>query len=224
MAPSVSHSASSSSSSEEFDAQLAECQQQADAARRRRHASIQARKEERRAAREALEAKRDQWKAASARYYENHPEVKEKKRLRMAEQRAAKKLARRRWDPPKIPKRLQTWDCNGAPCDVADVLTSVPSEAIQQPMDCVDAVHDPPSNEPCSDADKEISAAVESLLFLRASASTTGILPDRGIGDSHEGLMNARWALIAPDYDRCVDTFSTQSGIPKLMGFQLAID
>ncbi|KAJ6591941.1 hypothetical protein B0H10DRAFT_2442145, partial [Mycena sp. CBHHK59/15] len=60
---------------------------------------------ERQAQRNTLESKRSQWKAASARYYENHPEVREKKRLKMAEQRAAKKLARRRWDPPKKPKR-----------------------------------------------------------------------------------------------------------------------
>ncbi|KAJ7844212.1 hypothetical protein B0H14DRAFT_2585280 [Mycena olivaceomarginata] len=50
---------------------------------------------------EAIQNKRDQWRAASARYYERHPEVKEKKRLKAAEKRAAKKLARRRWDPPK---------------------------------------------------------------------------------------------------------------------------
>ncbi|KAF8214158.1 hypothetical protein K438DRAFT_1927323 [Mycena galopus ATCC 62051] len=50
---------------------------------------------------EKVEHKRDLWKAASARYYERHPEVKEKKRLKMAEARAAKKLAKRRWDPPK---------------------------------------------------------------------------------------------------------------------------
>jgi hypothetical protein len=36
---------------------------------------------------EALQSKRDQWKAASARYYERHPEVKEKKRIKAAEQR-----------------------------------------------------------------------------------------------------------------------------------------
>ncbi|KAJ7815140.1 hypothetical protein B0H13DRAFT_1924357 [Mycena leptocephala] len=53
----------------------------------------------------AIQTKREQWKAASARYYERHPEVKEKKRQRSAEKRAAKKLARHRWDPPKIPKR-----------------------------------------------------------------------------------------------------------------------
>ncbi|KAF8174184.1 hypothetical protein K438DRAFT_1980480 [Mycena galopus ATCC 62051] len=50
---------------------------------------------------ERLVTKRAQWKAASARYYERHPEVKEKKRLKAAELRAAKKLAKRRWDPPR---------------------------------------------------------------------------------------------------------------------------
>ncbi|KAF8176395.1 hypothetical protein K438DRAFT_1770593 [Mycena galopus ATCC 62051] len=49
---------------------------------------------------ERKQTKRDQWKAASARYYERHPEVKEKKRVKMAEKRAAKKLARRQCDPP----------------------------------------------------------------------------------------------------------------------------
>ncbi|KAJ6556336.1 hypothetical protein B0H19DRAFT_1262408 [Mycena capillaripes] len=59
---------------------------------------------EQRSRRNAQDTKRCQWKAASARYYENHPEVRERKRTRMAEQRAAKKLARRRWDPPKKSK------------------------------------------------------------------------------------------------------------------------
>jgi hypothetical protein len=36
---------------------------------------------------EALQNKRDRWKAASTRYYERHLEVKEKKRLKAAEQR-----------------------------------------------------------------------------------------------------------------------------------------
>ncbi|KAF8127738.1 hypothetical protein K438DRAFT_1789822 [Mycena galopus ATCC 62051] len=46
----------------------------------------------------AIKTKRDQWKAASARYYVRHPELKEKKRLQAAERRAAKKLARRERD------------------------------------------------------------------------------------------------------------------------------
>ncbi|KAJ6479433.1 hypothetical protein C8R47DRAFT_1074515 [Mycena vitilis] len=54
--------------------------------------------------RDSQATKRCQWKAASARYYENHPEVRERKRLKMAEQRAAKRLARRKWDPPKKPR------------------------------------------------------------------------------------------------------------------------
>ena len=35
----------------------------------------------------ALQDKRERWKAASARYYEKHPEVKEKKRVKAAERR-----------------------------------------------------------------------------------------------------------------------------------------
>ncbi|KAJ7308735.1 hypothetical protein DFH08DRAFT_823763 [Mycena albidolilacea] len=50
---------------------------------------------------EAVQAQRDKWKAASAHYYLKHPEIKEKKRTKMAEKRAARKLAQRRWDPPK---------------------------------------------------------------------------------------------------------------------------
>ncbi|KAJ7828278.1 hypothetical protein B0H14DRAFT_2594773 [Mycena olivaceomarginata] len=57
------------------------------------------------AARRAVQNKRDQWKVASARYYERHPEVKEKKRLKAAEKRAAKRLARRQWDPPSVGER-----------------------------------------------------------------------------------------------------------------------
>ncbi|KAJ6492412.1 hypothetical protein C8R47DRAFT_1070460 [Mycena vitilis] len=57
--------------------------------------------EARQTKRDSQATKRCQWKAASARYYENHPEVRERKRLKMAEQRAAKRLARRKWDPPK---------------------------------------------------------------------------------------------------------------------------
>ncbi|KAJ7720152.1 hypothetical protein B0H14DRAFT_2642767 [Mycena olivaceomarginata] len=69
-------------------------------------AACRKRKEEVLRKAEALRSKRDQWKAVSARYYEHHPEVKEKKRIKAAEQRAAKKLARRRWDPPKDPTKI----------------------------------------------------------------------------------------------------------------------
>jgi hypothetical protein len=37
---------------------------------------------------QAVQAQRDRWKAASARYYVKHPEIKEKKRAKMAEKRS----------------------------------------------------------------------------------------------------------------------------------------
>ncbi|KAJ7673508.1 hypothetical protein B0H17DRAFT_1140848 [Mycena rosella] len=43
---------------------------------------------------------------ASKRYYNSNPGVKEQKRITKAERQAAKKAAKRRWDPPKRPKRL----------------------------------------------------------------------------------------------------------------------
>jgi hypothetical protein len=91
-----------------------------------RTAEQKRRRAEEAAARRAIQNKRDQWKAASARYYERHPEVKEKKRLKAAEKRcvikptllqtshnihlvvsAAKRLARRRWDPPSVGERCR---------------------------------------------------------------------------------------------------------------------
>ncbi|KAJ6614215.1 hypothetical protein B0H10DRAFT_1950859 [Mycena sp. CBHHK59/15] len=93
---------------------------------------------ERRAQRNVVETKHGQWKAASARYYENHPEVRERKRLKMAEQRAAKKLARRRWDPPKKSK---------------------PNPLQSDPLQ---------SDAPESDNEaREAAAAAQSLLFLQ---------------------------------------------------------
>ncbi|KAJ7135950.1 hypothetical protein C8R44DRAFT_869646 [Mycena epipterygia] len=50
------------------------------------------------------EEKKKRHRQASARYYANHPEIREKARLRMAQSRAAKKARRRQWDPPKKPK------------------------------------------------------------------------------------------------------------------------
>ncbi|KAJ7367581.1 hypothetical protein DFH08DRAFT_795732 [Mycena albidolilacea] len=54
---------------------------------------------------EKVQLKRNQWRAASARYYERHPEVKEQKKLKMVAARAAKKQARCRWDPPQQVRR-----------------------------------------------------------------------------------------------------------------------
>ncbi|KAJ7091737.1 hypothetical protein C8R44DRAFT_750377 [Mycena epipterygia] len=44
-------------------------------------------------------------RASYRRYYERHPELREKKRVQMAERWAAEKAARRRWDPPKKKKK-----------------------------------------------------------------------------------------------------------------------
>ncbi|KAJ6547988.1 hypothetical protein DFH09DRAFT_1367119 [Mycena vulgaris] len=43
---------------------------------------------------------------ASAAYDARHPEVKERRRIFIAEQRAAAKLKKRKWDPPKKPARV----------------------------------------------------------------------------------------------------------------------
>ncbi|KAJ6568889.1 hypothetical protein B0H19DRAFT_1065670 [Mycena capillaripes] len=99
---------------------LEELEKHVECLRRRRRQRLQdpelrAQVEQRRAQRNVQAVKRSQWKAASARYYENHPEVRERKRLKMAEQRAAKKLARRRWDPPKTPKRCEPSAANTSP-------------------------------------------------------------------------------------------------------------
>ncbi|KAJ7453819.1 hypothetical protein FB451DRAFT_1565486 [Mycena latifolia] len=40
-------------------------------------------------------------RATYKRFYQNHPEIREQKRVLMAKMRAEKKAARRRWDPPK---------------------------------------------------------------------------------------------------------------------------
>ncbi|KAJ7797578.1 hypothetical protein B0H14DRAFT_2618805 [Mycena olivaceomarginata] len=72
----------------------------------------------------SLENKRDQWRAASARYYERHPEMKEKKHLKMAEKRAAKKLARRRWDPPPAAERRRLEQKLGDFSEVLDLNLS----------------------------------------------------------------------------------------------------
>ncbi|KAJ7793031.1 hypothetical protein B0H14DRAFT_2623300 [Mycena olivaceomarginata] len=55
----------------------------------------------------AIQNKRDQWKAASARYYERHPEVKEKKRLQAAEKRCGDVLPRSSHGVGGIPQKDQ---------------------------------------------------------------------------------------------------------------------
>ncbi|KAJ7659737.1 hypothetical protein DFH06DRAFT_1326757 [Mycena polygramma] len=138
-----SPSESSSSTSSELD----ELRKHTTYLRRKLRAQQQRQEEHdtQRMQRNAVETKRCQWKAASARYYENHPEVRERKRLKMAAQRAAKKLSRRKWDPPKKAKpqvlKIQVQDGAGVAIDIGCDITPPP--------------------------DKDLHAAAESLLLLQ---------------------------------------------------------
>ncbi|KAJ7880127.1 hypothetical protein B0H13DRAFT_1862210 [Mycena leptocephala] len=118
---------------------------------------LQFKEQEERARLLSIQTKREQWKAASARYYEKHPEVKERKRVIMAEKRAAKKLARRRCDPPKQPKPTPNVGLNTAS---AAALASAPSSENEIML-----------------AHEEASAA-ESLLFLQQSTKWNPFPPD----------------------------------------------
>ncbi|KAJ7653998.1 hypothetical protein DFH06DRAFT_1133577 [Mycena polygramma] len=115
----------------------------------------------RRGHRSAQETKRCQWKAASARYYENHPEVREKKRQKMAAQRAAKKLSRRKWDPPKKPRLPPPHPDSSEDMALSRGVSTCPSPVPQHsdvrrgPVQLSDAA--------CAD----LQAAAESLLFLQ---------------------------------------------------------
>ncbi|KAJ7862890.1 hypothetical protein B0H14DRAFT_3444376 [Mycena olivaceomarginata] len=131
---------------------------------------------------EAVQAQRDKWKAASARYYLKHPEIKEKKRVKMAEKRAARKLARRRWDPPKAARKPdgegQLGDFSGTPdldLDVEDGGT-----ALRDLLGISKDGHDT--------AD---TVAAASLLFLRTHQP-----PQR----QSSGASGDAWSSLAPDY------------------------
>ncbi|KAJ7866317.1 hypothetical protein B0H13DRAFT_1898207 [Mycena leptocephala] len=76
----------------------------------------------------SIQTKREQWKVASARYYGKHPEVKERKRVIMAEKRAAKKLARHRYDPPKRAKPTPDVGLSAASAALASALSSEKEE------------------------------------------------------------------------------------------------
>ncbi|KAJ7667455.1 hypothetical protein DFH06DRAFT_1322059 [Mycena polygramma] len=64
-------------------------------------------------------------RAASAKHYHTHPEVREKKKRQMAEKRAAVRARRRQWDPPKKPKINGETASNGAA--LADAPTRIPT-------------------------------------------------------------------------------------------------
>ncbi|KAJ7769739.1 hypothetical protein B0H14DRAFT_2632703 [Mycena olivaceomarginata] len=117
----------------------------------------------------AVQNKRDQWKAASARYYERHPEVKEKKRVKAAEQRwsplfsAAKKLARRRWDP--APKRKSNQPSGDSREDLDLDPTPDANEAICTVELWASGLSDTLKNDPKVPAPAQVFAA-KSLLQL----------------------------------------------------------
>ncbi|KAJ7336974.1 hypothetical protein DFH08DRAFT_964931 [Mycena albidolilacea] len=138
---------------------------------------------------EAVQAQRDKWKAASARYYLKHPEIKEKKRAKMAEKRAARKLARRRWDLPKAARKPdgegQLGDFSGTPDLDLDLENGGPvrlthDEALGDFLSISKDGHDT--------AD---TVAAASLLFLRTHRP-----PQR----QPSGASGDAWSGLAPDY------------------------
>ncbi|KAJ6573278.1 hypothetical protein B0H10DRAFT_1964152 [Mycena sp. CBHHK59/15] len=51
--------------------------------------------------------KAENHRKASAKYYSRNPDLREKRRIQAAQKRAELKARRRRWDPPKLPKKLE---------------------------------------------------------------------------------------------------------------------
>ncbi|KAJ7791909.1 hypothetical protein B0H14DRAFT_2624561 [Mycena olivaceomarginata] len=186
----------------DFNQRKAEKKAQRTAEQKRRRA-------EEAAARRAIQNKRDQWKAASARYYERHPEVKEKKRLKAAEKRAAKRLARHRWDPPSVGERrrreqqLGDFECpdeldiNIDPLEHPhmslthdDVLELFEESMRDTPADTDSETKSTSEGSGAAAASSARANAAESLLELRAQRVGR---PDL--------RASAAWSRVAPDYD-----------------------
>ncbi|KAJ6544005.1 hypothetical protein B0H19DRAFT_1076187 [Mycena capillaripes] len=70
--------------------------------------------------------RKERARKASAKYYALHPEIRETKRIKMAEKRAEIKARRRRWDPPKKSKSGGQDDPPSSGADAA------PNEAVSQ--------------------------------------------------------------------------------------------
>ncbi|KAJ7796228.1 hypothetical protein B0H14DRAFT_3495028 [Mycena olivaceomarginata] len=144
---------------------------------------------------EAVQTKRNQWKAASARYYERHPEVKEKKRLKAAELRAARKLARRRWDPLKrAPRSRVELSHPVPPAASAEILGGYSDTQLQDFPNVAILCHSGRDDASCPDSSVDAMVA-ESLLDLRAQPRSTldQIEASRLVVDP--------WVLLAPQYD-----------------------
>ncbi|KAF7349469.1 hypothetical protein MSAN_01737200 [Mycena sanguinolenta] len=156
--------------------------------------------------------KRDQWKAASARYYERHPEVKEKKRVKMAEKRAAKKLARRQWDPPtkaqaqqlgKFPKDL---DLDLSPDEHRAYLShdEILEAYLAETNACEEPAHEGP---PLSTSVPiTIGTTIAATLPSIAEAPTVVEAPTQDTAAATTPLFPDVWGLLAPAYSRHVST------------------
>ncbi|KAJ7821916.1 hypothetical protein B0H14DRAFT_2598830 [Mycena olivaceomarginata] len=156
---------------------------------------------------EKVQLKRNQWKAASARYYERHPEVKEQKRLKMVAARAAKKQARRRWDPPRQvrsrPPAPDTMD-EDEDFDLDDERPEPSAEeqlriARRAKMEEYAKCKNQPVDHDSSSADAHMApenAAAQSLLSLSRVAVPAPVAPQ----NSHESGIAGTWAALAPDY------------------------
>ncbi|KAJ7740987.1 hypothetical protein B0H14DRAFT_3515405 [Mycena olivaceomarginata] len=140
---------------------------------------------------EAVQAQRDKWKAASARYYVKHPEIKEKKRAKWRRKgAAARKLARRRWDPPKAARER---DGDG---QLADFSATPDLDMSPEGAESGFPTHDEVLQEFLAssngDHDTADTVAAASLLFLQTH---------RPQPQAVTGCLAKPWSSLAPDYD-----------------------
>ncbi|KAJ7453517.1 hypothetical protein FB451DRAFT_1408916 [Mycena latifolia] len=139
---------------------------------------------------DALQRKRDRNRAASARYYAKHPEIREKKRRQMAEARDEQQLG-------DFPSDLDL-DLD-ADADPPRLFLSH-DELLEQFMATMGEV--PPTRE---------EDAVQSLLQLQSTGNQYVFPPDLPPSDDpgtsedeacpvFENTLTNKWVLIAPDY------------------------
>ncbi|KAJ7906818.1 hypothetical protein B0H13DRAFT_1880219 [Mycena leptocephala] len=223
-----------SSEQDSRDEERCRARQHADNLKQKRREIAQLRHQRELAELTAVQTKRDQWKAASARYYEHHPEVKEKKRQKMVEQCAAKKLARRHWDPPKLPKkakssglapdeRTPSVEHRPRPSLLGEFTEHADIDLSPDELDSL-ATYEHLSDDwinprtlPCRVHDPE-QAATESLLSLSAEFSDAHAAvplgsytdaprqqPEANQGSHGRRMVEDAWGVLAPDYDSSDD-------------------
>ncbi|KAJ7490096.1 hypothetical protein B0H11DRAFT_2229613 [Mycena galericulata] len=116
-------------------------------------------------------AKAAKRRETNRRYYETHPEVREKNRLRIAERRLAKKIYRRQWDPPKK-KGSRAGKCSedvGADEEIAQAALSAMYRR---------SLRDPQQEEPASQPDATPSAREPKGLADIDAESSSPSVPD----------------------------------------------